>query len=405
MPSTATPPTLDAAIAAALPKLRDIRHDLHKHPELSYQERRTSTVVQRELKIAGCRIKAHLGKGTGVLGYLPATNPVDESKGAVALRADMDALPITERTGKPYASTTQGVMHACGHDGHTTMLLGAAHVLSTLPRPRPVLFVFQPAEEGGGGADVMCKEGALKGEEAGGLGAPAQVIYGLHGWPTIEVGKVASKEGPLLAATDDFDVTIKGIQSHGAYPHFGRDPILASAHAITALQSIASRNVSPLDSIVVSVGAIHAGTADNIIPESCTFIGTIRTLRPETRALAKERFFRVMEHAARALGCEAHITWREGYPVTSNDSDATEKFFAIARSALGEGRVERVDAPTMGGEDFSYYGQAIPACFFLLGLKPRGAASYPTLHQPDFDFNDDALPVGVRTFCELALRA
>ena len=392
-------------IAAELPQLRQIRHDLHKHPELCFEEQYTSGVVQRELLALGMQIKTGLGKGTGVLGYLPATNPADESKGAVGLRADMDALPITERTGKSYASLTEGKMHACGHDGHTTMLIGAARVLSKIHRPRPVTFVFQPAEEGGGGAEVMCDEGALAGENAGGLGAPVRAMFGLHGWPTFEVGKVASKVGPLLAATDDFEVTIKGTQAHGAYPHFGNDPIVASAQIISALQAIVSRNASPLDAIVVTVGAINAGTADNIIPETCKFIGTIRTLRPQTRTLAKERFFSIVENIAQAMGCTASIKWMPGYPVTTNDAEATETFFRIARGAFGGDCVDTIDQPTMGGEDFAYYGQRVPACFFLLGLKPRGASTYPTLHQPDFDFNDDAMPIGIRALVECAIKS
>lgn len=390
-------------IDAAIPAIRAIRHDLHKHPELSYQETRTSGVVCRELEAAGVRVKAGLGKGTGVLGYLPATDG-GSGEGAVALRADMDALPILEQTGRAYSSCTPGVMHACGHDGHTAMLLGAAKVLAGCKRPRPVTFVFQPAEEGGGGADVMCREGCLAGEKGGGIGDPVARMYGLHGWPTVEVGRVASRVGPLLASTDDFKVTVKGVGCHGAYPHQGHDPIVAAAQIITALQTIASRNVAPLDSVVCSVGAINAGTADNIIPQECTFIGTIRSLRAPIKALAKERFYGIVEGTARAMGCEAHIAWHEGYPVTENEPGATERFFSVARSALGAASVDVVDQPTMGGEDFSYYGRHVPACFFLLGLRPRGASVFPTLHQPDFDFNDDALPVGMQMMCELALR-
>jgi amidohydrolase len=251
----------------------------------------------------------------------------------------------------------------------------------------------------------MCKEGALAGERGGGLGAPVETIFGLHGWPNFELGKVASKPGPLLAATDDFVVTVRGVQSHGAYPHFGRDAILASAQIITALQSIVSRNVGPLENVVLSVGAINAGTANNIIPETVTFIGTVRTLLPETRRLAKSRFYDIVEGTAKAMGCHAEIVWHEGYPVTANDADATDRFFEIARTTVGEDRVETVDAPTMGGEDFSYYGQYAKACFFLLGLRPRGVKEYPTLHQPDFDFNDEALGTGIEIMCALATRA
>ncbi|CAG1001824.1 amidohydrolase [Phycisphaerales bacterium] len=395
---------LKKLIAEELPALIRLRHDLHRHPELSMKEERTSRLVQRELAAAGIEFKAGLAGGTGVLGYLPATEPVKGERPTVALRADMDALPIEEQTGKEYSSTCKGVMHACGHDGHTTILLGAARVLAKSKRPRPVTLVFQPAEEGGGGGDLMCREGVLGGKGVGGLGEPVGRIYGLHGWPTIEVGKVATRPGPLLASTDDFVVTVNGVQSHGAYPHFGNDPIVASAHIITALQTIASRNVGPLDSVVVTVGQINAGTANNIIPETVTFIGTVRTLNADTRALAKRRFYEIVEGTAHSLGCEAVIDWHEGYPITENEPEATERFFGVARGALGADRVELVESATMGGEDFSYYGRHVPACFFFLGLRPRGAKGYPTLHQPDFDFNDEALPVGIEMMCELATR-
>jgi amidohydrolase len=394
--------TLRSLIEADLPEIIKIRHDLHRHPELSFQEHRTAGVVAKTLAEAGVRVKQGLAGGTGVLGYLPASTPEGDAKGAVALRADMDALPVLEETGKAYASCTPGVMHACGHDGHTAILLGAARALAKSHRPRPVTFVFQPAEEGGGGADIMCREGALAGGEHGGLGNPVESIFGLHGWPTFEVGRVATKPGPILAATDDYIVTVKGRQAHGAYPHYGADPILATAHIVTALQSIASRSVGPLDSVVCSLGAISGGTANNIIPQEVKFIGTIRSLLPATRALAKERFFAITHSTARALGCEAQIEWHEGYPVTANSPEATERFFAVATRVLGPERVERVEQPTMGGEDFSYYGHHVPACFYFLGLRPRNAPSFPTLHQPDFDFNDDALGVGIELMCELA---
>ncbi|MDX2132006.1 MAG: amidohydrolase [Planctomycetota bacterium] len=401
--STTTAPDPSPLIDADLPRLRELRRDLHQHPELSMHERRTSEVVQRELRACGIEIKAGLGGGTGVLGYLPPTR--GDGATTIALRADMDALPIEERTGKPYASRTPGVMHACGHDGHTTILLGVAKVLSRLPvRERGVTFVFQPAEEDGGGAEKMCREGVLAGAAGGGLGTPVTRMYGLHAWPTVQVGKAATRVGPLMASTDDFVVTVKGRQCHGAYPHFGADPIVAAAHIITALQTVASRNVAPIDSTVVTVGQINAGTANNIIPETCTLVGTVRALRADTRRLAKERFFAIVEGAARALGCEARIEWNEGYPVTENEPDATERFFTIARDVLGGDRVEKVEHATMGGEDFAYYGKHVPACFFFLGLRPSNATTYPTLHQADFDFNDDALPIGIELMCNLALR-
>jgi hippurate hydrolase len=403
MPTRTKPQPIRSLIAAELPSLVELRHDLHRHPELSYQEHRTSEVVQRELAALGIEFKAGMGKGTGVIAHLPATTPTDRP--SVALRADMDALPIEEQTGKPYSSCNPGVMHACGHDGHTTILIGAARILSKIDRPRPVTFIFQPAEEGGGGGEVMCNEGALAGEGRGGLGPPVDSIFGLHGWPTFEVGHVATRPGPLLAATDDFVVTVRGTQAHGAYPQYSADPIVAAAHIITALQTIVSRNVGPLESVVVTVGAIHGGTADNIIPETVRFIGTMRTLSKSMRILGKKRFYEVVEGTAKSLGCTAEIAWHEGYPITANDPASTERFFEIARATLGEDRVDTVDNPTMGGEDFSYYGDHAKACFFFLGLKPKGARHFPTLHQPDFDFNDDALSTGIEMMVALATRA
>jgi amidohydrolase len=403
--STQTASSVRDLIAAELPSLRAIRHDLHRHPELSFQEKRTSQVVQRELSALGIRFNAGYAKGTGVVGYLPATTPEGNRLPAVALRTDLDALPVVERTGRPYASCNPGVMHACGHDGHTTIVLGAARVLSRLAhRPRPVTFIFQPAEESGAGGEHMCLEGALRGDNAGGIGNPVAVAFGLHGWPVLELGQVATKPGPLMASVDDYIVDIVGVGGHAAYPHLARDPIVAAAAVVTALQTIASRSVGPLESVICSTCMIHAGTANNIIPESVRIEGTVRTLKPAIRVLARERFFEAVQNAARAHGCEARITWHESYPVTHNDPATTEKFFDIARSTLGPGRVMVVEHPTMGGEDFSYYGAYIPTCFCFLGLKPPAASDYPTLHQPDFDFNDDAIPTGIELMCELALR-
>jgi amidohydrolase len=396
---TATADTIRSLIAREIKDLIEIRHDLHQHPELNYEEVRTSGVVQRQLARLNIPFRAGVAK-TGVVARLPATDPADDRLPAVALRADMDALPITEATGKPYASCVPGKMHACGHDGHTTMVLGAARVLAALPhRPRPVVFIFQPAEEGGAGGERMCDEGALDG---------VGEIFGLHGWPTYPVGHVATRVGPLLASVDDVEITVRGVQSHGAYPHQGFDPIYATAQIITALQTIASRNVSPLDSVVVTCGEIKAGTANNIIPESCWTHWTVRTLKDSTRALVKERFHAIAQGVAQSLGCTADITYRESYPVTHNDAHLVGEFFKTLRglgtSPTNIAGFAEVPDPTMGGEDFSYYGRIVPACFFFLGLKPEGAARFPTLHQPDFDFNDAAIPAGVEMFVRLATR-
>lgn len=392
---------LRGLIASELPSLTAIRHDLHRHPELGYQEHRTSTLISRELKAMNVAHVAGVARGTGVVAHLPATVSAAEELDPIALRADMDALPIEEQTGLEYSSTEKGKMHACGHDGHTTNLLGVARVLSKIARrPRSVTLVFQPAEEGGAGGLAMCNDGVLEGRV---IGPAVKSIYGLHGWPQLPVGVVATRPGPLLAATDNFVVTITGTQAHAAYPHFSRDPIVAASHCITALQSIASRNVSPLDSIVVTVATISGGTARNIIPQSVQFVGTMRTLTPEVRVIGRTRFFEIVEGTAKAMGCAAKINWEEGYPVTSNDPGATDRFFQVARAALGDHKVLPVNEPTMGGEDFSYYGQRVPACFFILGLCPPGRTTYPTLHQPDFDFNDAALPTGIEVMCRLAL--
>lgn len=394
---------LRSMIRDELPGVIAIRRDLHAHPELAYQENRTSGVVAAELARLGIRHKTGVAT-TGVIGYIPPTSSEGSSRGTIALRADMDALPILERTGAAYASRTPGIMHACGHDGHTANLLGVARVLTKMPhRPRGVLLVFQPAEEGGAGGRRMCEEGALRGESGGGLGEPVEQMFGLHGWPQYTLGVVGSRPGPLLASTDNFHVKVVGEQAHAAYPQLGADPIVAAAHIITALQTIASRNVSPQDSIVVTVAQINAGMASNIIPRALTFIGTMRTVRKEMRELGRKRFYEIAQQTAAAMDCRAEIEWHEGYPVTHNDPGMTEKFFRVAEKALGSARVQLVPHPTMGGEDFSYYGQHVPACFFVLGVKPPGVEKYPSLHQPEYDFNDEALATGMEVMVRLAV--
>jgi amidohydrolase len=410
-PMATTAPTVTASnlkqrIAADLAYLIALRHDLHACPELGYEERQTSARIQKELAAAGVAFKAGLA-GTGVVAHLPATEDPEPGapSRAVALRADIDALPIEEATGKPYTSTNPGLMHACGHDGHTTILLGAARALAGMPRPRPVTFIFQPAEENGAGGKAMCEAGALEGEAGGGLGPPVEAIFGLHGWPTVPVGVVATRPGPLLAATDEFCITVRGMGGHAAYPHQARDPIVAAAAVVTALQTLASRCINPVEPVVCTVGRIGGGVATNIIPGEVELEGTVRTLSDQTRDVAKQRLFELAELTARAHGCEAEVEWHEGYPATRNDEALTERFLNVARRAMGEGRVQVTPTPTMGGEDFSYYGHRVPACFFLLGIVPEGQdpALVPQLHQPDFDFNDDAIAVGVELMCRVAL--
>ncbi len=395
---------LAALIAEEEPRLRAIRHDLHAHPELGYQEQRTSQAVQRELSRLGVAFKAGLAGGTGVVGHLPASvtaapGGAGAGETAVGLRADMDALPIAERTGAPYASRYPGVMHACGHDGHTAILLGVAGVLSRIDRPRPVTLVFQPAEEGGAGGERLCREGLLRG---GIIGPPIARMYGLHGWPDLALGRVATRPGPLLASTDEFRVCVRGTQAHAAFPQHARDPVVSAAACISALQTIVSRNVAPHDAAVVSVCTVNAGTASNVIPEEAVFGGTVRALRAATRDLLRARLIEIVRGVCAAHGCTAEVEWHEGYPVTHNDPAATEAWFGTARAALGEEAVGLVEHPTMGGEDFAFYAREVPSVFFYLGLRPPDRDRVPTLHQPDFDFDDRAIPTGVELFVRLA---
>lgn len=398
------------AVDADIDRLTALRRELHQQPELSNNEHATARRIEAELRDIGLETKTGLAtNGTGLIAYLPATT---RSTTTVALRADIDALPITEATNKPWASKTPGVMHACGHDGHTAILLGTARALADLEhRPNNVLFIFQPAEEDGGGAQVMCEQGVLRGGQTGGvgggLGEPVSRIFGLHDWPRIPLGHVGTRPGPLMASTDDFDVRIVGKGGHAAMPHLARDPIVAASAVVMALQTVASRSINPCEAGVITVGQFSAGTANNIIPETANLVGTIRALTDGTRRTLGERFRAIVQDTAAAHGCSADIAWHPGYPVTSNDAACAEHFFQIARSTLGEDRVELVHEPSMGGEDFSYYGHHVPACFFLLGLLPPGsdADAVPLLHQPAFDFNDDALPIGVRMMCALATSA
>jgi len=387
-------------IQEVLPQAIAIRHDLHAHPELGYKEVRTSQIVQKRLADLGVSFERGLAGGTGVLGWLPATIDPNNAK-TVALRADMDALPIVENTGVDYCSVNPGVMHACGHDGHTTILLTSAEVLSRQSeRPNNVLFVFQPAEEGGAGGDRLCKEGALKGTI---IGKPVDKIFGLHGFPGAEVGHVTVRNGPMLAAATEMEIRIQGKGSHAAYPHFGIDPIVVAAHIVTALQTIPSRTVNPLDSIVITIGKILAGVAHNVIPDTAFLHGTLRTLKTEVDDLAKRRIQEVVTGIASAMGATATVEFVGAYPVTFNDPGATDEFRSVAQRVLGSSFLHEEPHPSMGGEDFSFYGKEVPASFFFLGLRPRGQASYANLHAPDFNFNDDAIPTGVLLMTELAL--
>ncbi len=386
---------LRAAVAPLVPELVALRRDLHAHPELGYHEHRTSAVVRRWLDALDVPYRAGLAGGTGVVAHLPATRPEGRSRPAVALRADMDALPIVEATGAPYASSTPGVMHACGHDGHTAILLGVAKLLAGLDdRPNPVTLLFQPAEEGGAGGRRMVEDGALDG---------VGVVYGLHGWPDVPLGTVASRPGTLMAACDRFDVAVAGRGGHAAQPDRTRDPVLAAAHVVTALQTVVSRNAAPGDGAVVTVASFHAGSAFNLVPSDAALSGTIRAFDDAGLRAVAARVDAIATGVAEALGCRARVAWEGGFPATVNDPFATARWAAVAADALGADAVDDAFAPTMTAEDFAYYGQAVPACFFFLGIRPTATATVPQLHQPDFDFNDDAIAHGVAVMARLAL--
>lgn len=391
---------IKSIIAEELSDLIAIRHDLHSHPELGYQERRTSEIVRSNLKKSGIKFVSDLAGGTGVLGHLPG-----QADKAIALRADMDALPILEESDLPYRSVMDGVMHACGHDGHTTMLVGAARVLGKIASqstlPRPVTFIFQPAEEGGAGGEKMVQEGCLDGSL---ISPPVENAFALHGWPRLQLGHLATRPGVILAAADSFELTIHGQGSHAAWPHVSHDPVLAAAAIVSAYQSIVSRNVDPLDSVVISVTQMQAGTTHNIIPGSAKLSGTVRTLTPQLREFVQQRMQTIADGIAQAHRCTAELDYHDGYPPTVNDPDAVAIFRQAAMSTIGQDHVHEMEQPVMGGEDFAFYGQVVPSCFFVLGLIPPGDDNYPDLHQPTFNFNDDAIGLGIELFCRLALR-
>ncbi|MDA0837009.1 MAG: amidohydrolase [Planctomycetota bacterium] len=392
---------LERLIGEELPSLIELRHDLHAHPQLGFEETYASAAVQEELRKIDIPFQHGLGK-TGVVGWI-VPEGADRASGAIGLRADMDALPILEETGLPYASQHEGKMHACGHDGHTTVLVGASRVLAKLKNrlPRPVKLLFQPAEEGYGGAVNMIEEGALD-ESTGGIGV--SMLFGLHGDPRNEVGHFSTRPGAYLAATDAIAINIVGRGGHAAMPHFTADPIVAASQVVTALQSVVARNVDPIQSAVVTIGAIHGGDAFNVIPAEVTMVGTIRTFDTDTRDLVHRRIKEIVEQTAAGMGCtgELKLTGLH-YPAVLNDAAAASYAIAVARNTLGEANVDGDAPPIMGGEDFSFYGAAVPSCFAFIGVRPPRQATYPGLHTSKFDFTDDAIRVGVKLMCGFAL--
>jgi len=365
------------------------RRDFHENPEILYETVRTAEKVAELLKGFGVdEVVTGIGQ-TGVVGVIKGKN--GGAGKTIGMRADMDALPINEITGKEYASKTPGKMHACGHDGHTSMLLGAAKYLAeTRNFDGTVVVIFQPAEEGGAGAKAMIDDGLMTRWNI-------DEVYGMHNYPGMPVGEFAIRKGALMAATDEFHVKITGRGGHAAKPHETIDPIVAGSQIVTALQTIASRNADPLKSVVVSVTVFEAGNAFNVIPQEATLRGTVRTLDPGVRELADERFKAIVTSIAEGMGATAEIDYILGYPVVVNHDEETDFAAQIAEEVAGQGKVNRDLPPMMGGEDFAYMLEERPGAFIFAGNGDSAG-----LHHPMYDFDDNAIPYGCSYWVRLA---
>jgi len=363
--------------------LVETRRDLHAHPEMAFHENRTAGIVAARLRDLGISAKTGVAK-TGVVGLIRGNGPL-----TVALRADMDALPIQEIEKKTYSSSTKNVMHACGHDGHTAILLAVAEILAKRRATLggSVKLLFQPAEESPGGALPMIRAGALRNPKV-------DAIFGLHMWNDFPVGRLGVRPGPLLAAADKFEITIIGKGGHGAAPHQTRDPILAATHAIAALQALTSRLVDPLKPIVCSIGRIHGGDAFNVIPDRVEFAGTIRTFDPQLRRKLPGMVRELVGNSARAFGADFDLKYTMYYPATINDRAMTEVVNGVAGNLVGPKNVD-TEVQTLGGEDMSYFLNEVPGCFFFLGSRNEKKGLCAPHHSNRFDFDEAALPLGV----------
>ncbi|MCF3641889.1 M20 family metallopeptidase [Rhizobium sp. TRM95111] len=381
--------TIHTTLANAMPELVAIRRDLHAHPELGLEEVRTSGIVARELASCGYTVTRGLAK-TGLVATL--TNGT--SRRSVGIRADMDALPILEETGLPYASRTPGLMHACGHDGHTTMLLGAAKVIAERRNfDGTVHLIFQPAEENFGGAKIMIDEGLFE-------RFPCDAVFALHNEPTLPFGQFALREGPIGAAVDEARITVNGIGGHGAEPQETADPIVAGASIVMALQTIVSRNIHPLDPTVVTVGAFHAGSASNVIPSRAEIVVGIRSFDPAVRDELERRIRLVAERQAESYGMSATVNYERSYDATINHKAETDLVRDLAIRFAGADKVVDLERPFMGSEDFAYMLKERPGTYFFLGAK--SSENDRSLHHPGYNFNDDLLPIGAAFWTELA---
>ncbi|MEY3003101.1 MAG: hypothetical protein RLZZ491_277 [Pseudomonadota bacterium] len=368
------------------------RRDLHENPEILYDLPRTSALVAQKLRDFGCdEVVAGIGR-SGVVGVIRGRS--DTQGACVGLRADMDALPMSEKTGLPHASKTAGKMHACGHDGHTAMLLGAAKYLAeTRNFDGRVVVIFQPAEEGGAGAKAMIDDGLMD-------RFAIREVYGMHNEPGLPVGEFGVAPGPIMAAADELRVVVRGRGGHAAQPHNVIDPVPAACATVLALQTVASRAVDPLKSVVVSICVMQTeSAATNVIDDTVTLAGTVRTLDESVRDLAQARIVSIARSTAEAYGCTADITYNRGYPVTVNHDENAHIAAAVAEAVAGQGRVRFGRPPRMGAEDFSYMLQARPGAFVHIGNGDT-----PKVHHPEYDFNDAAIPYGCSFFAELVER-
>ena len=369
-------------------EIAEWRHDIHAHPELLFDVHRTAATVADKLKAFGCdEVVPGIGR-TGVVGVIRGKRGQGEK--VIGLRADMDALPIEEATGVPYKSTVPGKMHACGHDGHTAMLLGAAKYLAeTRNFSGTAVLVFQPAEEGGGGGREMVKDGLM--ERFG-----VQEVYGMHNYPGLPIGQFGIRTGPLMASADTVSIEIEGVGGHAARPQLSVDTVLVGAQIINQIQSIVARNVDPLKAAVISICVFQAGTTDNVIPQTAHLRGTARALAPDVRDLLEKRLHEVVEGTARLYGAKAKLTYRRGYPVLKNHEQQTSFAASIASEIVGANRVDTDFPPVMGAEDFSYMLEARAGAFIFVGNGDSAG-----LHHPAYNFNDDVIPVGTSYWVRL----
>ncbi|EJE50587.1 amidohydrolase [Acidovorax sp. CF316] len=384
---------VEEGIAAFIGEFKALRQDLHRHPELSFQEHRTAAIVAERLAAWGYEVTTGIA-GTGVVGRLVRGSGRGNGSGnSLGIRADMDALPITEATGLPYASENAGVMHACGHDGHTTVLLATARFLAESGRFDGTLnLIFQPAEENGGGANRMIAEGLFE-------RFPCDAVFGLHNWPCVGEGHFGCVTGPAMASVDQITITVRGKGGHGAAPHETVDPVVASAHIITALQTVVSRNVDPLDMGVVTVGSIHGGAAPNVIPESVELKLTARAFKPEVRAILKERIPAIARAQAESFGATAEVQYRPGYPAVLNHDAETALARSVAVDTFGAARVDAGFRPRTASEDFAFMLLKRPGSYVFVG-NGDGAS----LHSPYYDFNDAILAPSATYWVRLAER-